>query len=54
MEQYPVFQTLQDISQETTSDEKIFAIKSFPLLGKESDATTKVRQKYSFCQKYIM
>lgn len=44
LEQYPALQTLQDICQETTSDEKIFAIKSFPILGKEGDAKTKVRQ----------
>jgi hypothetical protein len=49
LEQYPAFQTLQDIGQETTNDEKIFAIKFFLLLGKESDAKKKVRQKYSFC-----
>jgi hypothetical protein len=47
LEQYPAFQTLQDISQETTSDEKILAVKSFPLFGKEGDAKTKVRQKYN-------
>jgi hypothetical protein len=28
--------------------EKIFALKSFPLLGKEDDAKTKVGQKYNF------
>ena len=50
LEQYPAFQILRDISQETTSDEKIFAIKPFPLLGKEDDAKKKSKTKIQFLQ----
>jgi hypothetical protein len=35
-------------SRYTVISEKIFALKSFPLLEKEDDAKTKVRQKYNF------
>lgn len=43
LEQYPAFQTLRDISQETTSDKQNLRIKPFPLLGKDDNAKTKIQ-----------
>jgi len=43
LEQYPAFQTLGDISQETTSDKQNLLIKPFPFLGKDDNAKTKIQ-----------